>query len=210
MAEGVSADTSAQPLQTLSAGARGAATAVIPHGHRLRREAETLIEGVYLSTFNVEIRSHFPLLIGVLNGEGTVVAAAGCRIASDEPLFLEQYLEEPIELALAHAEGHEIRRDRIGEIGSLATAGGGSPLLFSAIASHLRERGVSHAVATATRRLRRAFAAFGFGAGEIATACPAKLPNSGRDWGRYFEHDPVVVWGRVSAGLRRAETRARL
>jgi len=66
----------------------------------------------------------------------------------------------------------------------------------------LREEGATFAVATATRRLRRAFAKFGFGASEIAPAQRERLPQSGRDWGRYFEHDPVVVWGRVAAGLR--------
>lgn len=183
---------------------QGGAGIAIPQGHALRGEAEALIERVYVDTFGVEIRSHFPVLIGVVEG-GAIIAAAGCRCAADEQLFLEHYLDEPIEGRLARAAGAEVTRARIGEIGSLATAGGGAPLLFAALACYMSEQGMTYAVATATRRLRRAFNAFGFSAGEIAVAHRAKLPNAGRDWARYFEHDPRIVWGRVAAGLRRAD-----
>jgi hypothetical protein len=203
MADCAVAHTSTQSQPALLA--RSAGIAVIPQGHRLRKEAEALIERVYIETFGVDIQSHFPVLIGVVDECGRIIAAAGCRCAADEPLFLEQYLDEPIERALARAAGADVTRARIGEIGSLATAGGGAPLLFAALACYLSEQGMTHAVATATRRLRRAFTAFGFSAGEIGVAQKAKLPNAGRDWGRYFEHDPVVVWGRVAAGLRRAD-----
>lgn len=201
------------PKQSLSPHiARGAAINVIPTGHGLRAEAEALIERVYRAAYGVDIQSHFPVLIGVTDETGAITAAAGCRRAADEPLFLEQYLDEPIEAVLSRAVNCGVTRARVGEIGSLATANAGAPapLLFAALACYLSEQGISFAVATATRRLRRAFTAFGFGAGELAAARKDKLPNGGRDWGRYFEHEPVVVWGRVAAGLRRADLGASL
>ncbi|MBI3438479.1 MAG: thermostable hemolysin [Proteobacteria bacterium] len=180
-------------------------TAVIKVGHPLRRHAEALIEQVYAASFRVEITSHYPVLVGVVDEDGAVVAAAGCRRSSEQPLYLEHYLDDPVETALSVAEGFDVRRTQIAEIGNLATVGVGSSLLFPALARYLQNEGATHAVATATRRLRRAFAAFGFCAGELAIARQARLPSAGGDWGSYFEHEPVVVWGRVSAARSRAE-----
>lgn len=169
--------------------------------HALRREAEALVEGVYQESFGVRLSSHFPVLLALVDAAGRVRAAAGCRFAGASPLFLEQYLDEPVEAAISRQHHCSVGRDQIAEIGSLATSGGASvAMLFAALAQHLRDEGVAFATATATRRLRRAFAAFGFGALELGKASADRLPCRGRDWGRYFEHDPIVVAGRVTSG----------
>lgn len=176
---------------------------VLGPGDGARREAEALIEQVYLEKFGVQLRSHFPTIVSLVDDAGRVMAAAGCRRAHEEPLFLEQYLDMPVELALQPAVGAVPTRCEIAEIGSLASRGaGGIEALFLALAHHLDAVGARYAVATATRRLRRAFAMFGFMAGDVALADRARLPHGGDEWAQYFEHDPVIVWGRVSAGLR--------
>ncbi|HVY86150.1 MAG TPA: thermostable hemolysin [Caulobacterales bacterium] len=177
-------------------------TVIIGRGHPLRDEAESLIERVYAETFDAALDSHFPTLVAMLDEMGRVVSAAGCRRAIDGPLFLEQYLDEPIEGVLSRAAGSPIARRQVAEIGSLASIGIGAAPLFASLAAHLHEEGAAFAVATATSRLRRAFKAFGFGATEIVKADCSKLADRGRNWGGYYEHDPMVVWGRVAAGLR--------
>lgn len=170
---------------------------IIDVDHPRRGAAEALIEDVYQRAYGGAVVRHFPHLIAICNAEAGVVAAAGFRWAHREPLFLEQYLAEPIELALAPL-GQIVQRDGIVEIGSLATDGGGSSAaLFAALASHLSARGARFAVATATRRLRRLFNLVGFETRRIAVADPTCLADGGRAWGRYYEHDPVVVGGAV-------------
>lgn len=186
--------------------------ATLSAGHSQRRDAERLIETVYASTFDVQLTAHFPDIIAVIDASERVVAAAGCRRADRSRLFLEHYLDEPIERSLSRLSGRTVARAEVAEIGNLATSGAGpaAAILFGALAAHLRDDGAAFAVATATRRLRRAFKAFGFGAAEIAPAVRGNLPNAGADWGRYFDHDPVVVWGRVAAGVRNSELSAAL
>ena len=171
--------------------------------HPQRRAAERLIEGVYLATFDARLHEHFPTLIGVTDSAGEVIAVAGCRFAASDRLFLESYLDEPVETALSRRLGAPIERNQIGEIGSLASAGGGAAVtLFAALARHLDTAGVRFAVATATGRLRRAFSAFGLCDGELAKADPARAPR-GADWGRYYENEPAVLYGRVAQGCAR-------
>lgn len=170
---------------------------IIDAVHPQRDAAEALIEDVYQRAYGGAVVRHFPHLIAICNVEESVVAAAGFRWAHREPLFLEQYLAEPIESALFPL-GQSVRRDKIVEIGSLATDGGGSSAaLFAALAAHLTAQGASFAVATATRRLRRLFGLVGFETRRIAAADPTRLVDGGRSWGRYYEHDPVVVGGAV-------------
>jgi hypothetical protein len=177
---------------------------VLDLAHPRRAEAERLIKRVYRECFRAAIGVDFPVLIGVADASGAIVAAAGCRLAKVGPLFLERYLDEPIERALARLAGANVERADIAEIGALATTGDGAAIaLFAALARHLHQEGAVYAAATATRRLRRAFRAFGFGAREIAAADPARLAEHAKAWGDYCDQEPIVVAGRVEAGCAR-------
>ena len=172
---------------------------ILDQAHPRRGEAEGLIEQAYQRAYDGVVSHHFPHLIGIRNADGALVAAAGFRWAHQEPLFLEQYLDAPIEVAASRPGLEIVQRDEIVEIGSLATDGGGaSAALFAALAAHLRTQGATFAAATATRRLRRLFGLVGFETHRIAAANPARLADGGLAWGRYYEHDPVVVGGAVS------------
>lgn len=179
-------------------------TFVIDITHPRRRDAELLIEMVYQTAFNAHLGEHFPVLLGVADARGALVAAAGCRLAARDTLFLEAYLDQPIEALLTHRSGEIVRRNEIGEIGSLATLTPGFIVpLFGALADHLHQAGVTYAVATATKRLRRAFDALGFCDGELAKADRSRVANSATEWGAYYAHAPAVVYGRVAEGRAR-------
>src|SRR5688500_5530748 len=63
--------------------------------------------------------SDFPAFLSRMRSPG-VGAALGYRRASAGPLFLEAYLDEPIEDAVGRHLGASVSRDRIVEVGSLA------------------------------------------------------------------------------------------
>ena len=167
-----------------------------------RRRVEAYIEATYDEAFRGRIRAHYPTLMSVQDGRGEIHAAVGFRLAAGAPLFLERYLDEPVETAIGRATGAAVIRSGVAEIGNLASRSAGASLfLFMALARHLHHLGCDHAVATATRQLRRTFGRVGFATERLTTADPARLGEEARDWGGYYERDPAVLAGPIAPAL---------
>lgn len=167
-----------------------------------RRRVEAYIEAAYASAFNGTIRAHYPTLMSVQDGEGRIHGAVGFRLADEGALFLEQYLDEPIEAAIDRKSGQAVDRPALAEIGSLASESAGASLfLFLALARHLHQKGFTHAAATATRQLRRSFARVGFATQTLTRAEPSRLGEGAADWGGYYSRDPEVMVGAIAPAL---------
>jgi hypothetical protein len=168
-----------------------------------RLRVEAYIEAAYASAFNGVIRRHYPTLMSVQDGEGRIHAAVGFRFAATEPLFLEQYLDNLVEAAITRGLGEPVARCRVAEIGNLASdSAGASMFLFLALARHLDQNGCTHAVATATRQLRRSFGRVGFETKVLTRAEPSRLGEAATEWGGYYERDPEVLAGAIGPALR--------
>jgi hypothetical protein len=167
-----------------------------------RRRVEAYIEAAYASAFNGRIRQHYPTLMSVQGGDGRIHGAVGFRLADEGALFLEQYLDEPIEAAIARKSGEAVDRAAVAEIGSLGSESAGASLfLFLALARHLDQKGCTHAAATATRQLRRSFARVGFTTQVLTHAEPSRLGEGAADWGGYYNRDPEVMVGAIAPAL---------
>ena len=161
---------------------------------------EAFIEAAYLEAYNGRIIRHYPTLMSVQDDDGVIYAVVGFRLAADEPLFVEQYLDAPVEIALSDAIGARIGREAVVEIGNLASNGRGATIfLFAAMARHLQSLNAAFAVATATEELRGVFRKAGLGALTLARADPDRLLDHGRSWGAYYETHPVVLAGSIQA-----------
>lgn len=194
-------DLAARRLQRLTADIP-LSIAVHPLHQADRPRVEAFLETSYARAFEGRIRSHYPTLMSVQRADGRIEAAVGFRLAARESLFLEQYLDAPIEKALAHRMALNIRRSEIAEIGNLASdSAPATLLLFLALAAHLAEEGCTHAVATATRQLRRSFARVGFATQSLTRAEPARLAEGAADWGAYYARDPEVRVGAIAPAL---------
>jgi hypothetical protein len=118
---------------------------------------ERFIEKTYRYHYGSTIKGHYPILMSVDDPRGRVLAAVGLRLARDEPLFLEQYLEQPVDAAIRLVLSQSVERNAIVEIGDLTSAGGGaSVFLFIAVAAYLRQQSLAFAVATGTKGFRMA------------------------------------------------------
>ena len=160
-----------------------------------RRLVEQFLEQAYEDAFGGNLTAHYPSLMSIRDAGGRILAAAGFRRAADGPLFLEQYLDAPIEALVAGTA-----REQIAEVGNLASAGlGASLFLVIGLAEHLDRLGCSHAAITATSQLARNLGMLGFKADMLALADPARLPDGGASWGRYSAADPRVIAGALSA-----------
>jgi hypothetical protein len=170
-----------------------------------RAEAEGFVAAAFRRCHGATRVRPYPSLATLRGADGALVAAAGYRAAAAAPLFLETYLDAPVEEVIAAHTGDRVARDRIVEIGGLS-AMGRRPLieLFARLARAFDAQGLDVAVVTATAKLRRGFDLIGFDATELAAADPARLPDGAHGWGRYYDTRPVVLAGRIGA------TRARL
>lgn len=170
--------------------------------HPERSACEDFIAARFQRAHGARIGHFSPHLLGVRDALGRWRAASGYTPADGRRLFLEQYLDAPVEQVISQDRGRAIDRDRIVEVGNLAASSiGMARALIPLLARHLERLGYEWVVFTATRELRNTFARLGLHPVALAPADPARLLQRG-DWGRYYDNDPVVMAGRISHGVR--------
>lgn len=168
-----------------------------------RGEVEAFIGNVFARHYGARVSSFAPNLM-LLEQQGRLVAATGWRSASSEALFLERYLDSPIELAMAQLADQSVERERIVEVGNLAAEkSGGSLHVILALASHLDRLGYEWVVFTATRELVGIFSRLGLPLLALAKADPARLGDEAMAWGSYYATEPIIVAGRIRLALER-------
>lgn len=166
-----------------------------------RRKVEEFIENIYAEKYGATITSHYPILMSVRDTEDNIIAAVGFRYADEERLFLEQYLNEEIEVILGNKfKNKDISRGKIIEVGGLASRGNGASIfLFTALATYLQREGKEYVSVTATTFLRAYFAKIGLKPKFISNAENWKLPDNGLNWGTYYATEPQVIAGTLSS-----------
>lgn len=168
-----------------------------------RQEAESFIRSVFHRHHEAYVRSFAPNLL-LLEQQERVIAAVGWRGADQEPLFLEHYLDEPVEILMQRLTGQAFSRERVVEVGHLASEKpGGSVQVIVSLARHLAREGYEWVVFTATRELVRIFTKLGLPLLALAKADPARLGAQAGDWGRYYDSQPIVVAGPIRLALER-------
>ena len=174
-------------------------------GSPRRQDAEDFVRRAFRQRYQATVSSFAPNLL-LLEQDGRTVAVSGWRCAGDERLFLECYLDAPVEDAVARLAGHAVHRERIVEVGNLASErAGGSIDVILTLARHLQQLGYEWVVFTATRELIGIFRKLGLPLLALAPADPGRLPEPADDWGSYYDSAPVVVAGRVRLALERAQ-----
>ena len=180
-------------------------TRVISQDSPRRFEAEAFIRKVFAFHYDARVASFAPELM-LLEQAGRITAAAGWRNAASGRLYLETYLDAPVQVRIGRLTAHPVARERIVEVGNLASAtpGGGARMIL-ALAEHLHRLGFEWAVFTATQELIGIFTKLGLPPLTLGIADPGRLGNAARDWGRYYDSRPVVVAGRVRLALDRMQ-----
>lgn len=169
-------------------------------GSRARVEAQRFVQRVYAAHYDATVRTWAPVLV-TLEEDGAVQAAAGYRVAA-APLFLERYLPQPVEAAIARHAGARVARGSIVEIGHFASARpGAGRRLMALLGRHLAGQGHAWAVSTTTEELRLIFRRLRMRTVELGRADPAMLGDGAADWGSYYEHAPLVMAGEIRGNL---------
>ncbi|WP_310439321.1 thermostable hemolysin [Stenotrophomonas sp. BIGb0135] len=180
-----------------------------------RSEVEQFIARVYRERYGATLHAFLPQLLAFRDGKGNLVAAVGIRVGSDGPLFVEQYLDEPVQAILLHREIASVGRDRIAEIGNFAaTTPGVARELIVRLTDMLHAARVRWVLFAATQQLRNTLDRLQLVTVELGEADPERLAGDASRWGSYYETRPKVVCGNVSAGraflhqARKQEARA--
>ena len=170
-----------------------------------RRDVEHFIHRVFSRAYNADLNHYLPRLMALRGKNNRMVAALGMREASSGHLFLENYLDSPIEKVISQLDNSDVSRDRIMEVGNLASVHrGGLRQLIVALTSYLSGVGSEWVVFTAVPAVRNAFAAMDLTLHPLAVADKSCLTKDEQAlWGSYYETGPMVVAGRVEEGFQR-------
>lgn len=160
-----------------------------------RPEVERFIATVFKRAYNAEITYFMPNLVALRDENGVLMAAFGIRKAAQEQLFLEQYIDVPIEALMTQRLGRTITRDQITCIGNLAVANPrNAGVLIAHVIQHSLDTGVQWAVATAHHSLQNGLIKGGRDVYPLAMAHPERLPlHEQSTWGSYYKHTPQIV-----------------
>ena len=136
-------------------------------------------------------------------------AALGYRMANAGALFLEGYIDRPIEVVLTERFRRPVPRARIVEVGDHASQRPGATVSLWREAAAALAGQADVAVAVLTRPLRSMFARLGLELIELAPARIEALGTAGSIWGRYYQTDPVVCAGDIAACRTQLDRSAR-
>lgn len=161
------------------------------------------IADTFMHHYGATIESYCDRLIGVCSPEGTMLAAAGYNLAEEGPLFLEQYLDLPLEQQIQQQLRMDITRSEIAEVGNLAALqAGGTRMLIELMTQRLHQEGRRWVAFTATKSLINSFHRMGLSPVILAPAKPARVKNP-QAWGSYYQQNPHVAIGDIQLGHAR-------
>lgn len=168
-----------------------------------RPEVEQFIGRIFHEAYGARIKRFKPCLMSLRGHDGKLVAACGFRSAAQETLFLENYLDQPIEQVLAEHTGLPVERGDIVEVGNFSvTEPGSARYLITAIVDRLHATSKQWAVFTAVPMLRNAFIKMGLAPVILGEANKGRLPPEEQvEWGSYYAQKPQIM------AIRRIERR---
>ncbi len=168
-----------------------------------RAAVESFISRCFAESFGSRIDAFMPRLFSVRDHTGKICGAFGLR-SGTRKLFLEQYLDEPIEQAVAAFAGSKPERRTIVEVGHFCGSFPGAVrAMISLLTGHLHHEGFEWVAFTGTTGLRNAFCRLGLSPFDIQAASASRLPPESRAaWGSYYDHGPRVLIGNILEGYR--------
>lgn len=160
-----------------------------------RQELEDFVRVIFRRAHDAEISHFMPKLLSVRDAQGTLLAVCGLRHAHENKLFLETYLDAPIEQLLSNYNQIEISREAVLEVGNLAVA---DPVnvrsLLASISLYLHSTHSEWAVFTGISVLRNSLTKLNMSLQLLGEASIDRIPEHERAaWGTYYNERPQVL-----------------
>lgn len=167
-----------------------------------RENLQHFIHQCFANVHHADVQHYLPELLALHDSHGRLIAAAGMRPASDGSLFLERYLDAPIEAAISQVTGVSSDRARMVEVGNLASLSAGSArIMIIAVTWLLATRGLEWVAFTGAATLINSFQRLGLVPTVLAAADPERLQGELGQWGSYYNQCPHVFAGNIGYGF---------
>jgi len=173
-----------------------------------RKQVEAMIHARFQDAYDANVHHYMPQLLRLRSRDNCEdIAMLGFRPARAEPLFLERYLDQPIELVIATHVGHAVARNEVVEVGNLADfRPGGARAAIVAATAFLYGAGYRWVAFTGIPLLYNAFYRLGLEPTIIAEASASRLQEEEQDeWGHYYDNTPKVMFGNIHEGQEALE-----
>ena len=160
-----------------------------------RPDVEAFINTVFKVSYGANVTKFMPTLVALRDASGVLMAAFGMRSAAEEKLFLEQYIDMPIEQLMSEKLGKAITRDEITCIGNLAVSNPrNTGVLIAHVIQHSLDIGIEWCVATAHHSLQNGLIKGGRDVYPLHIADKARLSSEEQAvWGSYYDNLPQVI-----------------
>jgi hypothetical protein len=171
---------------------------VAEHDSPMRSSLEARVRSGFGQHFNACIEGFMPDLAVYEHATGAS-GVIGIRSAGDEPLFLESYLDLPVETVIQLTSGDCADRGEIVEVGQFVVDDRDIVAdFFRDLVPFLQSQGFKWVCFTGTNRIRALLARIGFAGFPVTLATESRLFDAKNRWGSYYEHEPVVIVGNLS------------
>lgn len=179
--------------------------------HSRRLQVENFVAERFEREYGAHLTHFMPLLVVLQNLQGDALAIAGVRSALMELLFLEHYLDAPIEQLLQPLADHRLPRHRIVEVGNLAAVKPGyARYLFAVMTDLLTAWEFEWLCCTGVTGVRNLFRRLDMDPVVIANADPLRVAGGTTHWGSYYQKNPQVLAGEIARGRLCVERRGLL
>jgi hypothetical protein len=177
--------------------------------HPDRPGLERFIADRYAAVYGARAVHFGEQLVGLRRRAGGWTAGVGYTLAGRGRLFVEQYLDLPVEKTIASTLGITIDRGEVVEAGNLAASSAGAARhVIVHMTGLLHELRRTWVVFTTTRALLNSFVRLGIATVVLSRADPSRLPDGGTGWGSYYATDPCVMTASIPLGFAHLASRS--
>lgn len=160
-----------------------------------RAEMEAFVSMMFKRVHHATVTHFMPHLMGLRDASGKLLAVCGIRHAEHQPLFLEHYLDAPVEQVLSSRVGSQVARSSILEVGNLAVLAPETVRsLLASVSVYLHSTHSDWAVFTGITTLRNSLTKLNMPLQLLGEASINSLPVDERAaWGTYYDERPQVM-----------------
>jgi len=184
-----------RPSNVMLCGELPVTSHIVDNQHPSRAELEAFVSERFYKVHHAHITQFMPKLLSLRDAEQQLRAVCGLRHAHEETLFLECYLNAPIEEILSDQTDTNIARHEILEIGNLAVL---EPAcirsLLASVSVYLHSTDAKWAVFTGISTLKNALNKLHMPLVMLGEANISSRPEDERAaWGSYYDQSPQVM-----------------
>jgi len=176
-----------------------------------REEVEQFTHDIYSLRYRADINKFLPTMIAIRHSQSNqIVASAGFQSAQNKGtknrLYLENYLDIPIEKSASAVGNKRFKRSDFVEVGNLAGAiSGAGYLVILTLAEYLTKQGHNWIAFTLTRGMVKAFESLNLEPIPLVPASESRLVKDSASWGHYFNAMPEVMIGDMKSAYEQME-----